>query len=631
MSPVFVEGAGAGQGSIRGDVGPNVPPPPSNDPTTLGNKSLAAARPAFAPHLLLRHLARESARALRVSRVGIWRFENEGSRVRLVTRYNRSEGSIQEDEVYPEHLAPAFRSFLERASVLAVGDTRRVAVAAEPVREWLERETIRSILALPVRLDERLVGLVTFEEGRSPRDWTPEDRDLASSLVLPVGEPLARIEYRDNVHLPSVAPDEPQETPGLVPSHGPGARNEPIPQTRVRRLGHLESVALVGAEEATGLLGALEVQAGYLRMLRDATEDRSADQELVSGALDTGKRIEEGLGRFLGTLRHGIPDRPSLDLNRALAAMIPVLAREVGERGRLRVAPTVGPLPVEANVGFLERALVHLVENAREASGPDESIRVAWGPAPEGSGGDSGWEGARIRVQDQGEGIPREHLPWLFEPFFSSRSEGHPLRGLGLSTVQAIVEGHGGWVEVRSRQAEGTEVDLFLPLAAAPVDRTMVEARGSATAAGSAPAPRAKVVVLEDEPLLARLLRQILSRAGYEVEVCMTAVESEREWRRAGRRIDLMIVERVLSGGRSGIEVGREWQRRKPGLPLIVLDRQASTHGGTTESATNGELTWITPPFEPGEIAGRVAEMLEASPGVAEDEIVSAGGSNLTH
>ena len=134
MSPVFVEGAGAGQGSISGDVGPNVPPPPFNDPTTLGNKSLAAARPAFAPHLLLRHLARESARALRVSRVGIWRFENEGSLVRLVTRYNRSEGSIQEDEVYPEHLAPAFRSFLERASVLAVGDTRRVTVAAGPPR-----------------------------------------------------------------------------------------------------------------------------------------------------------------------------------------------------------------------------------------------------------------------------------------------------------------------------------------------------------------------------------------------------------------------------------------------------------------------------------------------------------------
>ena len=61
---------------------------------------------------------------------------------------------------------------------------------------------------------------------------------------------------------------------------------------------------------------------------------------------------------------------------------------------------------------------------------------------------------------------------------------------------------------------------------------------------------RSRILVLEDEPLLARLVAQILSREGHEVEVCLTPVESERYWRKAGDGIDLMIVGRMLQAGR---------------------------------------------------------------------------------
>ena len=92
------------------------------------------------------------------------------------------------------------------------------------------------------------------------------------------------------------------------------------------------------------------------------------------GALEARARLEDGLVWFLGCLRKGVLDRVRVDLNRALPAMIPALAREVGEGTRLRVAPTAGPLPIEANVTLLERALVHLVQNAREASGPEQTF-----------------------------------------------------------------------------------------------------------------------------------------------------------------------------------------------------------------------------------------------------------------
>ncbi len=465
MSPVFVEGSSASGGQAQtGPTSGSLRRLLSDPPDRSIERSAPAETPS-APHLFLRGLARESARALRVSKVRIWRFEGAGSAVRLVTCFNRTEGSIQEDRVYPLDLAAAFRSLLDQASALAVDDTQRVRVEAEPVREWLDAEGIRAILALPVRTRGGLVGLVTFEEARSPREWTPRDRDFASSLIASVGEPLGSLEYADTT-APRVRPSRRSEgTPAIASPGGPKPVVAPGPHTRVHRVRHLESAALLGAEEVTELLSALDVQAGYLRMLEEAAIDRPADRDLVSGALEVRSKLEAGLTRILGCLQEGVPDRVRVDLNRALPAMIPVLSREVGEGARLRVAPSVGPLPIEANVTLLERAMVHLVQNAREASGPEQSVKVTWGSAPEGSGGKSSWEGARIRVEDQGEGVPRRHLPWLFEPFFSSRSEAHPLRGLGLTTVQAIVEGHGGWVEVRSLQGEGTEVHLFFPIA----------------------------------------------------------------------------------------------------------------------------------------------------------------------
>ena len=316
-----------------------------------------------------------------------------------------------------------------------------------------------------------------------------------------------------------------------------------------------------------------------------------------------------------------------MDLNRALPEMIPALARELGESGRLRVAPSVGPLQVEANVTLLKRALIHLVQNAREASASDQSVRLSWGPAPDGVGEELSWEGVRIRVEDQGEGIPRRNLPWLFEPFFSTRSGGHPLQGMGLSVVQAIVEGHGGWVEVRSREGIGTEVDLFLPLPVPEEGQEPKEMPGKAEVEEpTSGTPR--VLVLEDDPLLARLVSQILSRSGYEVETCATAQEADRHWRRTGRTIDLAIVSRTLSGGRSGVDIGQEWQGHTPDLPVLVIDRQPLAQPDV--NAVVG-FPLLVPPFEPGEIVCRVRELLEAAPDGQPEELPSTGGSWLTH
>ena len=354
-------------------------------------------------------------------------------------------------------------------------------------------------------------------------------------------------------------------------------------------------------------MSVLDVQAGYLRLLEESVAHRPQDQALVRGAADARAGLEEGLLRFQGIVAEGIPDLVSVDLSQELIGMIPLLARQVGDGSRLRIAPPVDPLPVRVNAGLLRRALAHLVENAREASRPGQSIRLSWGPASEGGAHREGWEGARIRVEDQGEGISREYLPWLFEPLFSSRRESHPMRGLGLPSARAIVEGHGGWLEVHSSHGEGTQEILFLPLEPREADSS----QSGRSIGGRAEPPLApRILLLEDEPLVAKLLEQTLSRAGYEVDLFTTQQESERHLRRAGVRADLMIVERILSGGRSGIEIASDWQRRQPDLRVIVIDRGLSAGARLPESDLEPGLRVVTPPFQPQEIVRRVEETL---------------------
>ena len=206
------------------------------------------------------------------------------------------------------------------------------------------------------------------------------------------------------------------------------------------------------------------------------------------------------------------------------------------------------------------------------------------------------------------------------------------MRGLGLPSARAIIEGHGGWLEIHSRHGEGTQAILSLPLEPREVDLS----QSGRPIAGRAEPPLApRILLLEDEPLVAKLLEQTLSRAGYDVDLFTTQQESERHLQRAGVIADLMIVERILSGGRSGIEIARDWQRRQPDLRVIVIDRGLSAGARLPESDLEPGLRVVTPPFQPQGIVRRVEEILGRVGGGGERDPSEAdspdGGPLATH
>ncbi len=169
----------------------------------------------------------------------------------------------------------------------------------------------------------------------------------------------------------------------------------------------------------------------------------------------------------------------SLEAQQNAAPLRPALFREWVDAGQIthQVGQTLQPLldkkqmklrventedlhPVDADPFRLEQVLLNLIENAIKYSRVESEIQVRWK--------NLGEKEVVLEVLDQGEGIPRETLPWVFERFYrADRSRGRSTggAGLGLAIVRQIAEMHGGRVEAESSPEKGSVFRVYWPAA----------------------------------------------------------------------------------------------------------------------------------------------------------------------
>jgi len=189
----------------------------------------------------------------------------------------------------------------------------------------------------------------------------------------------------------------------------------------------------------------------HAELLADETEDRPEAQKLVSAIIAEVDRLTGITETYLRFARLPKPELAAEDLGALARAAFEFARHEltaVGVSLSLDIAPTLPEVWVDENQ--IRQALLNLARNAREAMPRGGRLSVKVAPCD---------EGASVSVTDSGEGIPRENLPKIFDPFFSTKAKG---TGLGLALVQQIVVEHGGRVDVHSTPGEGTTVTLVL-------------------------------------------------------------------------------------------------------------------------------------------------------------------------
>jgi CheY-like chemotaxis protein len=145
---------------------------------------------------------------------------------------------------------------------------------------------------------------------------------------------------------------------------------------------------------------------------------------------------------------------------------------------------------------------------------------------------------AHIEVSDSGEGMDEETVRRAFEPFFSTKEIGRG-EGLGLSVVHGIVNGHGGVIDLSSQLGRGTRIDVYLPLHEQPV-------RNEAPAVPSAITTQPRILLVDDEPSVASVCRELLRLLGYEVELATDPREALTRFEAEPQRFDLVVTDHSM-------------------------------------------------------------------------------------
>jgi CheY-like chemotaxis protein len=164
-----------------------------------------------------------------------------------------------------------------------------------------------------------------------------------------------------------------------------------------------------------------------------------------------------------------------------------------------------------------------------------------------------------ITVADTGPGIKAEHLTRVFEPFFTTKGEGQGT-GLGLAICQRIVENHGGRISVESPPGAGARFRIELP-----VDR---EAPGTASARARTAPGGQPVLLVEDEPLVADMMEDILVLDGYQVDRAATGREALA---RVGTRAYALVICDVRMPDLDGPAFYEALRQRDPALARRVV------------------------------------------------------------
>jgi len=164
-------------------------------------------------------------------------------------------------------------------------------------------------------------------------------------------------------------------------------------------------------------------------------------------------RLDYIITQFLQAIRPSAPQLKPASLNEVVEKTLELLRPELANRGivaKTKFARRLPAAPLDANQ--IQQILVNLLKNAMQAMTTGGALTLAIG-----EGGDGVW----VSVADTGGGIPQEQINRIFDPFYTTKTEG---TGLGLMIVQRIVRAHGGRIELESHVGKGTTFRIWLPL-----------------------------------------------------------------------------------------------------------------------------------------------------------------------
>jgi two-component system cell cycle sensor histidine kinase/response regulator CckA len=369
----------------------------------------------------------------------------------------------------------------------------------------------------------------------------------------------------------------------------------------------LESIGRLAGGVAHDFNNILTVIGGYSELILSKLEK---DNRVYNYVLEIKKAVDRAswlTSQLLAFSRKSVIRYELVNLNTVISDMLKMLGRIVGEDIKIVTLLEPSLKNILSDRGHIEQIIMNLSVNAREAMPKGGSLTFVTRNVclPRRYMDLNSGEYVVLEVRDTGCGIPKEVLPHIFEPYFTTKKQG---TGLGLSTVYGIVKQMRGHIEVRSEPGKGTAFIIYFPASGQQdtEDRSpSVTSEGLAVLHAPETGVEATILVVEDDTAVRHYIAEVLEEKGFRVfeagrgkDACILM---------EGQKItfNLLITDVVLPDMDSG-EIEEYARRLFPDIGVIYIS-------GYADRVNIGNLAnkhFIQKPFSSGDLLTMVQRVL---------------------
>ncbi len=336
---------------------------------------------------------------------------------------------------------------------------------------------------------------------------------------------------------------------------------------------------------------------GYAQLLmgRDIPGDIKNDVKLIH---DGAQRVAGVVKRLLTFARQHKPQRDYVSINELIETTLAFRTYEL-ETNNIKVSTYFAPelRATIADGAQLQQVFLNLIVNA------ETEMKLAHGKGKLSIRTEAIDNTIRISFKDNGPGIARENMARLFDPFFTTREVGQGT-GLGLSVCHGIIAEHNGQIYAESKRGQGATFIVELPIVTRPRQLGLAEPEVEE----SQEAAKARILVVDDEPVIRDFLSHVLTDEGHEVETVDNAddalekVETER--------YSLILLD-IKMPGMSGIELYNHFKKTAQSLARRVVFITGDVMGAdTTAFLSRTKALRIDKPFDAEQLKKEINRIL---------------------
>lgn len=380
-------------------------------------------------------------------------------------------------------------------------------------------------------------------------------------------------------------------------------------EAQLRQVQKMQAIGTLAGGIAHDFNNILAAVLGYTELALYDVPHGSRTQRHLDAVLAAGKRARDLVQQILAFSRQRPAERQPVRLHLLINDVLRMLRASLPST--ITMQPHLPPIAgtVLADPTQLQQVLINLCTNAEHAmrdtggllevrlDAVEVSADFAAAHAPLTPG-----PHVCLTVRDTGCGMTPDVLERIFEPFFTTKDVGEGT-GMGLAVVDGIIANHGGAITVTSTPGHGTTFAIYLPCLASTA------AVPDVSAPLPLPSGKGHVLFVDDEPSLAHMTTEMLTRLGYEVTVHTDSAEALATFRATPWQFDLVITDQTMPQI-TGERLAQELRRIRPDIPIILCT--GFSHAlNTSKAQALGIDALLTKPLEFRELGLAIQRVIE--------------------